>query len=89
MGMERFKTLTLACDPLEAEFAPQLGMAGVSLRHRGQELLDRRAGLRAFARTGAVMGVPLLYPCPAGSGDGLQRVAPGDAFSAAFAIAVR
>ena len=48
--------------PLQAEFAPSLGMAGVSLRHRGDELLDRQAGLLAYARTGAVMGVPLLYP---------------------------
>jgi aldose 1-epimerase len=60
--MEGFETVTLAAGPLEAEFAPGLGMAGVSLRHHGHELLDRRAGLRAYARTGAVMGVPLLYP---------------------------
>jgi len=37
-------------------------MSGVSLRHRGAELLDRRAGLAAYARRGAVMGLPLLYP---------------------------
>jgi hypothetical protein len=46
-GIEGFDTLTLAADPLEAEFAPQLGMAGVSPRHSGQELLDRRTGPRA------------------------------------------
>lgn len=60
--MQGFETVTLAAGPLEAEFAPRLGMAGVSLRHRGDELLDRQAGLRAYAHTGAVMGVPLLYP---------------------------
>ena len=62
MSIEGFDTMTLSAGPLEAEFAPSLGMAAVSLRHRGDELLDRRAGLRAYARTGAVMGVPLLYP---------------------------
>ena len=60
--MEGFDTATLTAGSLEAQFAPTLGMAGVSLRHRGDELLDRQAGLRAFALTGAVMGVPLLYP---------------------------
>jgi galactose mutarotase-like enzyme len=62
MTIEGFETVTLSSGSLEAEFAPALGMAGVALRHRGEELLDRRAGLLAYARTGAVMGVPLLYP---------------------------
>ena len=62
MSVEGFETVTLSAGPLEAEFAPALGMAGVSLRQRGEELLDRQAGLLAYARTGAVMGVPLLYP---------------------------
>jgi aldose 1-epimerase len=62
MSIEGFETVELSAGPLEAEFAPALGMAGVSLRHRGEELLDRGAGLLAYARTGAVMGVPLLYP---------------------------
>ncbi len=61
-SIERFDSLTLTAGPLEAAFAPGLGMAGVSLRHDGEELLDRRAGLRAYAHTGAVMGIPLLYP---------------------------
>lgn len=54
--------LTLRAGDLRASFAPRLGMAGVSLLHRGDELLDRRAGLKVYARTGAVMGIPLLYP---------------------------
>jgi galactose mutarotase-like enzyme len=37
-------------------------MVGASLRHAGEELLDRRAGLRAYRERGAVMGVPLLHP---------------------------
>jgi aldose 1-epimerase len=57
-----FETVALSDGPLVAEFAPALGMAGVSLRHRGEELLDRQGGPLAYARTGAVMGVPLLYP---------------------------
>jgi aldose 1-epimerase len=60
--LEGFETITLSAGALEASFAPALGMAGVSLRHGAEELLDRRAGLRAYARTGAVMGIPLLYP---------------------------
>jgi aldose 1-epimerase len=62
VSVEGFETVTLSAGPLEAEFAPALGMAGVSFRHHGNELLDRQAGLLAYARTGAVMGVPLLYP---------------------------
>jgi len=57
-----FATLTLAAGELEASFAPRLGMAGVSLLHRGEELLDRRAGLAAYADDGAVMGLPILHP---------------------------
>ncbi|HKG65240.1 MAG TPA: aldose 1-epimerase [Solirubrobacteraceae bacterium] len=60
--LESIDTVTLSAGTLQAQFAPALGMAGVSLRHEGEELLDRQAGLLAYARTGAVMGVPLLYP---------------------------
>jgi aldose 1-epimerase len=52
----------LAAGDLEATFMPEVGMVGTSLRHRGAELLDRQAGLAAYARTGAVMGIPLLHP---------------------------
>src|SRR5919198_291113 len=37
-------------------------MAGVSLKHAGEELLDRQAGLAAYAEHGAVMGIPILHP---------------------------
>ena len=60
--LEGVEIVTLAAGELEASFAPRLGMAGVSLLHRGVELLDRRAGLAAYAGSGAVMGIPLLHP---------------------------
>ena len=60
--LEGFRTVTLTAGGLAAAFAPALGMAGVSLRHDGEEHLDRRAGLSAYACTGAVMGIPLLHP---------------------------
>jgi hypothetical protein len=61
-ALEGFETLTLSAGELEASFAPRLGMAGVSLRHAGEELLDRQARRRAYAERGAVMGIPLLHP---------------------------
>jgi aldose 1-epimerase len=61
-ALEGFETVTLAAGDLEASFAPGAGMAGVSLRHRGAELLHRQGGLAAYADRGAVMGIPLLHP---------------------------
>jgi aldose 1-epimerase len=61
-ALDGFETVTLSAGELAASFAPGLGMAGVSLRHAGEELLDRRAGLSAYAERGAVMGIPILYP---------------------------
>src|SRR3954451_19417039 len=60
--LEGFETMTLSAGELAASFAPGLGMAGVSLRHTGEELLDRRDGLSAYAERGAVMGIPILHP---------------------------
>ena len=57
-----FDAVTLTAGALEAIFVPDAGMAGVSLRHEGEELLDRRGGLREYRRSGAVMGIPLLHP---------------------------
>jgi aldose 1-epimerase len=54
--------VTLRAGALEAVFVPCAGMAGVSLRHDGAELLDRREGVRAYARSGATMGIPFLHP---------------------------
>ncbi len=59
---EGLETVELAAGHLRAAFAPSAGMAGVSLRHAGDELLDRRDGLVAYAARGAVMGLPILHP---------------------------
>jgi aldose 1-epimerase len=56
------RPVVLSAGDLEATFVPAVGMVGTSLRHRGAELLDRQGGLGAYARTGAVMGIPLLHP---------------------------
>jgi len=61
-AIEGFDSVTLAAGSLEASFVPRLGMVGASLRHAGEELLDRRGGLRAYRDDGAVMGMPLLHP---------------------------
>jgi galactose mutarotase-like enzyme len=37
-------------------------MVGVSLRHRGAELLGQRGGLRAYVAERKTMGIPLLHP---------------------------
>jgi aldose 1-epimerase len=47
---------------IEAAFVPAAGMVGCSLRHRGEELLGQRDGLRAYAAEGGTMGIPLLHP---------------------------
>jgi aldose 1-epimerase len=61
-ALDGFDTMTLAAGQLEVAFAPGAGMVGVSLRHAGEELLDRRAGLRTYVDRGAVMGIPILHP---------------------------
>src|SRR5262245_7995312 len=52
----------LVAGELEAVFLPDRGMLGVSLRHRGQELLRRLENLEAAAAKGSTAGIPLLYP---------------------------
>ena len=58
------EALTLASDEggLEAAFAPAAGLVGCSLRHRGEELLGQRGGLRAYLAERSTMGIPLLHP---------------------------
>jgi len=51
----------LAAGDLEATFLPGLGLLGVSLRHRGEELLALPGGLAGY-RAGQVTGLPLLAP---------------------------
>jgi len=62
--VEDIETVVLASDDgvTDATFAPAAGMVCCSLRHRGEELLARRGGLRAYAERGATMGIPLLHP---------------------------
>ena len=47
---------------LEAAFAPDAGLVGCSLTHRGEELLAQRHGLEEYARSGSTFGIPFLHP---------------------------
>ena len=47
---------------LEAAFAPDAGLVGSSLTHRGEELLAQRKGLEEYARSGSTFGIPFLHP---------------------------
>jgi aldose 1-epimerase len=53
--------VTVSSGALAATFLPGLGMLGVSLRHRGDELLALPGGLDGY-RAGNVTGLPLLAP---------------------------
>jgi aldose 1-epimerase len=62
---EGFAALTLEADGrggLEAVFVPEAGMICCSLRHRGEELLGQRNGLRAYVDHCSTMGIPFLHP---------------------------
>ena len=61
-GFEALTIGTPAAGGIEAAFVPGAGMVGCSLRHRGEELLGQRRGLRAYVAQRATMGIPLLYP---------------------------
>ena len=62
--VDGFSALTLSTPDgdIEAVFVPGAGMVGCSLRHRGEELLGMRRGLRAYVAERITMGIPLLYP---------------------------
>jgi aldose 1-epimerase len=53
---------SLRAADLEAVFLPGRGMIGVSLRHRGAEILRRVDDLEAAAARGSTAGLPLLHP---------------------------
>jgi galactose mutarotase-like enzyme len=55
-------TLQITSGELEATFAPQAGMVGCSLRHRGEELLVIGGGLAEYVSKGEFFGIPFLYP---------------------------
>jgi aldose 1-epimerase len=62
---EGFAALTLESDArggLCAIFVPEAGMICCSLRHRGEELLGQRNGLRAYVDHYSTMGIPFLHP---------------------------
>jgi aldose 1-epimerase len=62
---EGFAALTLEADArggLEAVFVPEAGMVCCSLKHRGEELLGQRGGLRAYVDNYSTMGIPFLHP---------------------------
>lgn len=59
---EGFAALTLEATALEAVFVPEAGMICCSLRHRGEELLGQRNGLRAYVDRYSTMGIPFLHP---------------------------
>jgi aldose 1-epimerase len=64
-NVEGSSALTLATSDgggIEAGFVPDAGMVGCSLRHRGEELLGQRGGLRAYLAERGTMGIPLLHP---------------------------
>ena len=62
---EGFAALSLESDArggLEAIFVPEAGMVCCSLKHRGEELLGQRRGLRAYVDHYSTMGIPFLHP---------------------------
>jgi len=67
-----------AAGGIEVAFAPEVGMIGCSLRHRGEELLGQRGGLRRYAEAGKTMGIPLLYPWANRLGERHFAVAGGE-----------
>jgi galactose mutarotase-like enzyme len=53
--------LAISSDDLEATFLPDMGFVGISVRHRGAELLALPGGIKGY-RSGHVTGLPLLAP---------------------------
>ena len=63
--VEGLPALTLGSDEaggIKATFVPGAGMVGCSMRHRGDELLGQRGGLRTYVEERGTMGIPLLHP---------------------------
>ena len=62
--VDGFSALTLStreAGGIEAAFVPGAGMVGCSLRHRGEELLGQRRGLRAYVAE-RIVGDPAAVP---------------------------
>lgn len=56
------RACTLIAGELEAVFLPTRGMLGVSLRHKGAQLLRRVGDLEMAAAKGSTAGIAPLYP---------------------------
>ncbi|MFN8161669.1 MAG: aldose 1-epimerase [Solirubrobacterales bacterium] len=64
-SVDGFGALTLrgeGAGGIEATLVPAAGMVCCSLRHRGEELLGQRGGLREYVADRSTMGIPLLHP---------------------------
>ncbi len=61
-GVESFDAVVLSAGDLEATFIPAAGMLGASLRHDGDELLDRSVAIAEYVAYGKTTGIPLLHP---------------------------
>ena len=61
-GMAGLTLESAALGGLAATFVPEEGMIGCSLRHRGEELLGQRGGLRKYVESYSTMGIPFLHP---------------------------
>jgi galactose mutarotase-like enzyme len=60
--IDGFDAVVLVAGDLEATFVPQAGMLGASLRHDGDELLDRSVTVADYAARGRTTGIPFLHP---------------------------
>jgi len=60
--VDGFDAVVLSAGELEATFVPAAGMLGASLRHDGDELLDRSVSVGDYAATAKTTGLPLLHP---------------------------
>lgn len=60
--MAEVSAVFLTAGHLRAEFWPNSGMLGASLRYCGQELLRRVDDLDGAKQKGSTAGIPLLYP---------------------------
>ena len=67
--------IELASGDLSAVFAPDVGMVGCSLRHRGEELLGQRGGLAKYRESGSSFGIPSFIRGPTGSTGRSTRLA--------------
>lgn len=62
IAMDGFAARVIGGKSLRATFLPGLNMLCASLTHDGEELLDLRDGVAAYADKGKTRGIPLLHP---------------------------